>query len=46
MMGLINNKLERTWKEAVIAQFKVLTQHLPGETEENHKTLDSQTAKI
>jgi hypothetical protein len=34
---IMNNNLERIWKEAVLAQFKVLSRHLPGSTEENHK---------
>jgi hypothetical protein len=34
---LINNELERMWKEAIVAKFKVLSRHLPGGTEENHK---------
>jgi hypothetical protein len=29
----MNNELERMWKEAIIALFKVLSWHLPGETE-------------
>jgi hypothetical protein len=28
------------WKEVVMAYFKVLSQHLPEETEESHKNLD------
>jgi hypothetical protein len=32
----MNNELERIWKEVVMAWFKVLFKHLPGETEENH----------
>jgi hypothetical protein len=35
MMWLINNELERIWKEVVIAKFKVLLWHLPVWTEEN-----------
>jgi hypothetical protein len=31
------NELERIWVEVAMAQFKVLFQHLPGRTEENHK---------
>jgi hypothetical protein len=33
----MNNKLEGIWKEAVMAQFKVLSHHLPGGTEENQE---------
>jgi hypothetical protein len=32
----MNNELERIWKDAVEAQFKVLYWHLCGGTEENH----------
>jgi hypothetical protein len=34
----MNDNLERTWKEAVGAKFKVLSRHLPGGTEEKHET--------
>jgi hypothetical protein len=34
---MINSEFERTWKEDVIAQFKVLYQHLAGGTEDNHE---------
>jgi hypothetical protein len=30
----MNNELERIWKEAVMTWFKVISQHLPGGTEE------------
>jgi hypothetical protein len=30
----MNNELERMWKEAVMAQFEVLSQYLPADTEE------------
>jgi hypothetical protein len=33
----VYDELERIWKEAVMTQFKVLSQHLPGETDKNHK---------
>jgi hypothetical protein len=33
---LVNNKLERTWREAVVALFEVLSRDLPG-IEENHE---------
>jgi hypothetical protein len=33
----MNSGLERIWKEAVVALFQVLSRHLPGWTEENHK---------
>jgi hypothetical protein len=33
---LMNNQLERIWKEAVMVLFKVLSWHLPGGNTENH----------
>jgi hypothetical protein len=36
---LINNELERVWKEAVLALLQVLPQHLPGGTDKTTKTL-------
>jgi hypothetical protein len=33
----VNDELERIWKEADVAKFKVTSRHLPGGTEENHK---------
>jgi hypothetical protein len=33
----VNNELRRTWKEVVVAYFKVLSWNLPGGTEENHE---------
>jgi hypothetical protein len=33
----VNDELERMWKEAVVALFKVLSRHLPGGSEENHE---------
>jgi hypothetical protein len=38
MWGLsLNDALARTWKEAFVAYFKVLSQQLPGGAEENHE---------
>jgi hypothetical protein len=38
----MNDELERMCKEAVMALFKVLSQHLPGRTEKSHEeTQDS-----
>jgi hypothetical protein len=37
----VNYELERIWKEAVELNFKVLYKHSPGETKEDHKTLQS-----
>jgi hypothetical protein len=42
MIGLLNNELERMWKEAVVAKCEVLSQHLPGVTDENHGKLQSE----
>jgi hypothetical protein len=33
----MNDKLERVWKEAVVAYFKVISRHLPGGTDENQE---------
>jgi hypothetical protein len=33
----VNDELERMWKEAIMACFKVLSQHLCGEIDESHK---------
>jgi hypothetical protein len=32
----MNDELERIWKEAVVAWFKLLSLHLPGGTEEHN----------
>jgi hypothetical protein len=37
----VNYELERICKEAVVASFKVLLLHSPGQTEENHKESQS-----
>jgi hypothetical protein len=37
---LIYSELERTWKEAVVAWFEVLSQNFLLGTEENHKKAD------
>jgi hypothetical protein len=37
MIGLVNNKLERLWKEAVMALFEVLPQALSGGTDEENQ---------
>jgi hypothetical protein len=34
---LMNNELERMWREVVMAKHKVLSGNLPGGTEENHE---------
>jgi hypothetical protein len=33
----MNVEVERVWKEAAIAIVKVLSRHLPGDTDENHE---------
>jgi hypothetical protein len=35
----VNNELEKTRLAVVVAHFKVLPQHLPGETKENHENI-------
>jgi hypothetical protein len=35
----LNDELESIWKDAVVAEFKELSLHLPGGTEENQKNL-------
>jgi hypothetical protein len=42
----VNYELERIWKEAVVAYFKVLSGYFPGGTEETTKSLsqDSRSA--
>jgi hypothetical protein len=44
MNDRMSNELGNTQKEVVVARFKVLSQHLPGGTEENHENVhqDSQ----
>jgi hypothetical protein len=37
----MNNESQKIWKEAVVDYFKVLSWHLPGGTEENHKKSQS-----
>jgi hypothetical protein len=32
----MNNELENIWKETGVTYFKILAQHLPGETKENN----------
>jgi hypothetical protein len=39
------NELKRIWKEAAVAQFRVLSQHLSGGTEEIHKNKGENTQK-
>jgi hypothetical protein len=40
---LVNNELERIWKEAVMTWFKLLSQNILGVTEKTTKTSDSQS---
>jgi Mor family transcriptional regulator len=39
-----NEEMEREWKQAVVAYFKVLSSHLPRGTEENYKKKPRQSA--
>jgi hypothetical protein len=34
---IVNNELERIWKEAIVAQFKALSRNLLGRIEEGHE---------
>jgi hypothetical protein len=37
LIAFVNNKLEMTWKEVVVARSKIIFQHLTGGTEKkNH----------
>jgi hypothetical protein len=40
----VNGETIRLWKEASMAYFKILSQHVPGRTEEYHKNLSEQLA--
>jgi hypothetical protein len=44
----MNEKLKRIQKEHILVYFTVLSRHMPGQTEENHKALRTtgNTAKI
>jgi hypothetical protein len=33
---LVNNELERTWKEAIVVQFEAISRNFPVATEEDH----------
>jgi hypothetical protein len=33
----MSSELERIWKDAAVAEFEILSRHLPGGTEENHE---------
>jgi hypothetical protein len=37
---IINGEEVRIWRKLVVVNFKIKSQHLPGETETNHKNLD------
>jgi len=37
----VNDKLERRWKKAVVAYFKILSKNSPGGTEENYEDTQS-----
>jgi hypothetical protein len=43
---LINNALERAWKEVTVTNFEVLSWHCPKRTEENHETLAQNSVPI
>jgi hypothetical protein len=35
----VNDELENIWKETAVANFKVLSRHLPGVSEEKHENV-------
>jgi hypothetical protein len=37
---MVANEVRRLWKEPVMVCFKVLSQYIPGGTEENYSTRD------
>jgi hypothetical protein len=37
----VSDELKMTWTEVTAPWFEILSQHLPGEAEENNKTLES-----
>jgi hypothetical protein len=37
----MKDKLERMWKEDIVAYFEVLSRNLPGKNEENDKNSDT-----
>jgi hypothetical protein len=41
MRLLVNDELNRMWKEVVIGVFKALSWHFPGGTEKNHNKSQS-----
>jgi hypothetical protein len=38
-MAIVNEKIGMMRSEAAVSYFQILSQHLPGETEKNHKDL-------
>jgi hypothetical protein len=41
---MVNRKLERMWKVALVACFNVITYDYPGEAEENHENPQSRSS--
>jgi hypothetical protein len=39
MTRLVNNELERTWKEAVVASFRALFWHMRGRNEKHDNSI-------
>jgi hypothetical protein len=35
---IVNNELEGTWREIIETKFKLISRHLPGETEKSNKS--------
>lgn len=42
----MNNKLERVWKEVTRDCVKTLSQHPPGDTDQNHKDTSARIASL
>jgi hypothetical protein len=43
---VVNNELEKIWRKVVVAYFEVISQSLPGGTEEDKSGLSGVTARI
>jgi hypothetical protein len=42
----VNDELEDIWKKAVVTHFKVLSQHLPGGTEQDYKKISLRISSL
>jgi hypothetical protein len=43
---IVNDELQRMWKETVVASFKVQFRHFPGGTDENHEKSQSAVCSV